>query len=700
MKKSIQTRITIYFIGLATLPLLLIGIFLTLQSFRIQQELEIQTQEKTAELAAVQVQEFIDNLVNQINLLQKTQNLYELDDEQIQSTLAKMQAFQSALEDLILLDSRGREIAWVSQSSSVNQLDFSDRSQAPEFQRPSESGEVYFARVQFDEKTGEPYMLIAIPIEDVRSGTVAGVLLANVRFKSIWHLIANIDVGENGLAYIIGRDGDVIAHPNPSVVLRGTQYSAPIENQVGLGLSGQRAILTRARVSLGKEAFTVVTERPYKEAMAAPIRTTGIMAASFGLVLLFSSVFGWLAARQIVEPVLKLVEVAQTVKTGDLTQKAQIQTQDEISILADAFNAMTGQLQNTFTDLEQRQQIEIEERQNLQTQVDHYSEFMQSVGNGNLADRMQIETLPSHTNDPLVRLGISLNNTTSNLQAMILKIRETANQLNLASTEILTTTSQQAATAAQQAAAVNETSSTITEVRQTSEQAADRAKLVSEMAENSLQVSRAGLDAVQATTAGMSQIKEQVGVIANTILTLSEQTQQISEIIATVNDIADQSNLLALNAAMEAARAGEAGKGFGVVAGEVRNLAEQSREATSKVRKILNEIQKAANTAVMVTEEGTKRAQIGEQQAQITGQSIQTIRSQVQQVAQAAQQIAASTRQQLAGMEQINAAMENINQAAVQTEIGTQQVSGSAQALNELSAQLNLIVQQYRLDAE
>nr|MBC8509502.1 hypothetical protein [Chloroflexota bacterium] len=164
------------------------------------------------------------------------------------------------------------------------------------------------------------------------------------------------------------------------------------------------------------------------------------------------------------------------------------------------------------------------------------------------------------------------------------------------------------------------------------------------------------------------------------------------------NDIAKQSNLLALNAAMEAARAGEAGKGFAVVAGEVRSLAEQSRAATAKVRDILGEIQKAANNAVMVTEEGTKRAESGEQQAHLAGDAIATIRAQVQQVAQAAQQIAASSGQQLAGMEQINTAMANINQAAIQNEAGTRQVEVSAQNLNELSEQLTELVKQYRLE--
>jgi methyl-accepting chemotaxis protein len=283
------------------------------------------------------------------------------------------------------------------------------------------------------------------------------------------------------------------------------------------------------------------------------------------------------------------------------------------------------------------------------------------------------------------------------LQRILIQIREVAKELSVAAAEILAATSQQAATASEQAAAVSQTSVTVKEVRQTAEQSADRARLVSETAQASAGVAEHGLETVQDTLDGMQGIKEQVGTIAETILTLSEQTQQIGEIIATVNDIADQSNLLALNAAIEAARAGEAGRGFAVVAGEVRSLAEQSRQATDQVRDILGEIQKAANTAVMVTEEGTKRADIGVQQAGATGQAIRTITEHIQQVAQAAQQIAASASQQLVGMDQVGSAMESINQATVQTEAGTRQVEGAAQNLNDLAAQLTGIVEQYKL---
>jgi len=295
----------------------------------------------------------------------------------------------------------------------------------------------------------------------------------------------------------------------------------------------------------------------------------------------------------------------------------------------------------------------------------------------------------NHFKNSLNLLGDSLRN-------MLNNINETTSQLSTATTQILAATSEQAATSSEQSASVSETTSTIQEVRQTAEQTADRGRLVSEMVKDATGVADDGLKATDQNMEGMNNIKEQVAAIAETILNLSEQTQQIGEIIASVNDIADQSNLLALNAAIEAARAGEAGKGFAVVAGEVRNLAEQSRQATSQVKDILGEIQKSSNTAVMVTEEGTKRAESGVKLTQRTGKAIKDIRDKIQHAAQAANQIAVSTNEQSTGMDQIVVAMDNINQAAIQADSGTKQVEEAARNLNNLSSQLKELLKKYK----
>jgi PAS domain S-box-containing protein len=286
------------------------------------------------------------------------------------------------------------------------------------------------------------------------------------------------------------------------------------------------------------------------------------------------------------------------------------------------------------------------------------------------------------------------------LQGQIFK---TTGELTAAAGEILASTSEQASTASEQAASVSQTVSTAEEVRQASQQSAERSDEVAGMAQDSLKEAEQGFQAVQDTLDGVKNIKEQVMAIAENILALSEQTQQIGDIIETVNDIADQSNLLALNAAIEAARAGEAGKGFSVVASEVRNLAEQSQQATAKVRDILGEIQKSANSAVMVTEEGSKRADTGVAQAEKAGNAINTINDNMEKVVLTIQQIAAGSREQLAGMEQIAISMENINQATIQSEAGTRQLEEAAKNLNVQAENLNKVIEQYgvtKLDIE
>jgi methyl-accepting chemotaxis protein len=165
-----------------------------------------------------------------------------------------------------------------------------------------------------------------------------------------------------------------------------------------------------------------------------------------------------------------------------------------------------------------------------------------------------------------------------------------------------------------------------------------------------------------------------------------------------VNEIANQSKLLALNASIEAARAGEEGKGFAVVAMEVRQLAEQSREATARVRDILNQIQQATNTAVMVTEEGSKGAENGMSLVERAGEAIRDLTQTIDVAAQAAIQIAASTHQQTNGMDQLASAMSAIKQATMQTAASTRQAERSAQDLNTMASEMQKAVARYRLN--
>jgi PAS domain S-box-containing protein len=267
-------------------------------------------------------------------------------------------------------------------------------------------------------------------------------------------------------------------------------------------------------------------------------------------------------------------------------------------------------------------------------------------------------------------------------------IRDAVSRLAAGTQQILSTTTQQATGAQQQAAAVSQTVATVDEVAQTADQAAERANAVAEAAKRAEEVGRAGRQAVDDSVVSMGTVRDQVQSIAENILSLAERAQAIGEIIATVSDIAEQTNILALNAAVEASRAGEHGKGFAVVATEVKALAAQSKKATLQVRQILGEIQQAMNTAVLSTEKGTDSVTKAAQIVTQTGGTIQSLEEMLSHSARTATQISASAGQQATGVIQLNEAIKNIDRVTRQNVEAIRQIEASAQNLNALSNEL------------
>ncbi|MBI4213796.1 MAG: methyl-accepting chemotaxis protein [Chloroflexi bacterium] len=302
-----------------------------------------------------------------------------------------------------------------------------------------------------------------------------------------------------------------------------------------------------------------------------------------------------------------------------------------------------------------------------------------------------------HRSDEVGALAQSFQLMVSNLRQVTGEIRDGVNVLGSSASEILAATTQVAASAAETATAVAETTATVEEVRQTSQLASQKAAYLSETAQRSTQVAQGGTKAVEDAAEGMRRIQQQMESLAASILTLSEQGQAIGEIIATVNALAEQSNLLAVNAAIEAAKAGESGRGFAVVASEVKALAEQSKQATAGVRAILGDIQRATSAAVLATEQGSKAVDAGLKQSTEAAESIRLLGESIGEASQAALQIAATSQQQLVGMDQVALAIENINQASTQNAASTKQGEAAAQNLHDLGLRLRELVARYQV---
>ncbi len=415
---------------------------------------------------------------------------------------------------------------------------------------------------------------------------------------------------------------------------------------------------------------------------------TTVIIATLAAAILIGLALTWFITRGITTPLSRVTNAAQRFADGDLSQRTGLESQDEIGMMAQSVDTMADRLQQMMYD-------ERNNRMYIENTVSSYMAFVSQVAQGDLRQRLQLNG--GGESDELHQLGVNLNTMVDSLKEMALQIKDVASQIGSAASEIQATSTQQMASASEQEAAITQTMTTVEEVRATVGQTAERAGEVAETSRQSVSVSVNGQHAVTETAEGMSAIRQQVGDIAENILTLSERTQQIGDIIQAVNEIADQSKLLALNASIEAARAGEEGKGFSVVAMEVRQLAEQSREATARVREILNEIREATNTAAMATEGGTKGTERGLELAERAGESIQELARTIEEAADAANQIAASTRQQTNGMQQLANAMTTIKQASTQAAAATRQSEASAKQLLDMARQMEDAVARYQL---
>ncbi len=383
-------------------------------------------------------------------------------------------------------------------------------------------------------------------------------------------------------------------------------------------------------------------------------------------IVIFLGILGFVITRHIARPLAAMSQAAASLAEGDVSLDfSAYQRRDEVGQLAQNFDRMI-----------------------------HYqkemAEIAQNIAQGNLA----VAFKPRSAKD---LLGQSMATMIANTRQHLEGITAGIGALTAAASEIMATATQIASGATQTASAVSETTATIEELRQTIHLSSQKAREVSEYANQTASVSLDGKKAVETTINGMNRIRAQMDSIAESIVKLSEQNQAIGAIITAVNDMADQSNLLAVNASIEAAKAGEQGKGFAVVAQEVRNLAEQSKQATAQVRLILNDIQKAITSAVMATEQGGKVVELGVNQSSEAGNSIGQLAEAVSSSAQASLQIVAATNEQLIGMDQVAQAMESIKQASDQNVLGIRQVETAIHELKGLGQNLQGMVQHYRM---
>jgi twitching motility protein PilJ len=415
---------------------------------------------------------------------------------------------------------------------------------------------------------------------------------------------------------------------------------------------------------------------------ALPSGASGSVLIALALALVMALVLAWRLGGALLTPVKQLAEFSEKFAAGDVRARAEVHSQDELGYIAENLNRAVSKVSKANSNQEAND--------NLQRSITELLTVINQVARGDLSLRGKV------TNDALGNVADSINYMLDNFTKVLERVRKAAMEVTACSNNILVAADEMQAGATQQDQEITNTSSAVEELTVSMKQVSNNAEASAEAARRALDAAEQGNRAVRDTLEGMQRIRASVQATAKKIKSLGDRSLEISEIINVINDITEQTNLLALNAAIEAARAGEAGRGFAVVADEVRKLAEHSRSATKDIAALIKAIQAETNEAVVVMEEGTKEVESGATLADQAGRALDAISSVVRQSAELVQEISLASKQQVRGTEGVAHAMQIISSITRQTSQGTRGTVATVSQLVKLSDQLNEALAQFR----
>ena len=320
--------------------------------------------------------------------------------------------------------------------------------------------------------------------------------------------------------------------------------------------------------------------------------------------------------------------------------------------------------------------------------------LIQEIADNNLA----MVDIKVDSEDDIGKADAALNRMKNNLRGIILSIAGTASHVASASEEISSSATQLAQSAETQKDQTMQVASSMQEMSSTVVSVSDSCNKAAEAASQAAETARVGGSIVDETLAKMRTIAESVGATAKKMEELGKSSDQIGRIIGVIDDIADQTNLLALNAAIEAARAGEQGRGFAVVADEVRKLAERTTTATKEIAQMIKNIQDETKVAVLAMESGTKQVEEGVHSTAKAGDSLRAIIQMSEQVGGMITEIATAATEQSSTTEQVNMNIDQISKLVKESAIGAQQSATACQDLSGLALDLQTMVGKFKLE--
>lgn len=546
--------------------------------------------------------------------------------------------------------------------------------------------------------------------------TSKGTAIANSLASSSVDLIVNRDASTvqalvdqfaaiKGVAYVMVYDPQqtLIAHTFVPVVPKGIIEKNPVSGSGGKAQireiqytdpvkSTERQIIDIGVPMLAGQLGTVRVGMNKQEIIDAANRAGYFLLAIFGGIAVVALVAGVVFARRITKPVTTLVTVAQRVGQGDLTQLAPVTSRDEIGQMAATFNDSIVRLRG-LVHTETERDEERRKREELQQNIVKFLDTVVEIGQGDLTKRGEV------TWDVLGNVVDAINLMVEEIAVVIGDVRQAALRVASGSSEVMATTAQLSAAAQAQSREAMSVNTATDEMTATVRQVAQSADQSARAARQALEAAQKGEQSVRNSLAGMQQIRAEVQTISKKIKSLGDRSLEISEIVNTIQDIAAQTHLLALNASIEAAGAGDAGMRFSVVADEVRKLAERATQATKDISALIKNVQVETQEAVVAMEEGTREVETGYQVSLKAEEALQEIAQISHTSAELAADISLAAQKQVRSAEATATAVQSIAGVAVQTEQGVLTSRKTAEELARLAEELTAKLSRFKLSS-
>ncbi|HHM04669.1 MAG TPA: HAMP domain-containing protein [Gammaproteobacteria bacterium] len=390
-------------------------------------------------------------------------------------------------------------------------------------------------------------------------------------------------------------------------------------------------------------------------------------------------------AEELCRNVNELLSVVSRAAAGDLSVEVNVVGGGAIGELGRGLQQMIEGLRGLME--ERRQAIE-----DLQAKVDGMLAMVTRAAGGDLTG-----TLPDLGEDAIGRLGKSMQCMVDKLSGLVNQVQQSGIQVTSSATEIAATAKQQEATAAEQAATVNEIVATSTEISATAKELLNTMEEVAHVSEATAEAAANGQSGLEKMEATMHHVVDASASIASKLEVLNEKASNINTVVTTITKVADQTNLLSLNAAIEAEKAGEYGQGFAVVATEIRRLADQTAVATWDIEQMVKEMQSAVTAGVMSVEKFSEEVRRSVAEVETVGHQLVQIIEQVQALTPRFETVHEGMQSQAQGAEQIKQAMIQLNEAAQQTVQSLRQSNSAIERLNDAAHGLQQGVSRFKV---